>query len=65
LLAALGARAYGIPMELTHAEVDQLYSEASVRAYRAEAILAELNNGSRRPALCFNLVELSNPEERL
>lgn len=55
--------AHGILMELTHAEVDQLYSEPSVRAYRPEAVLCELKNGSRIPALCFNLLELPGPEE--
>lgn len=51
-------------MELTHAEVDQLYAEPSVRAYRPEAVLFELKDGPRVPALCFNLVEPPRPEER-
>jgi len=51
-------------MELTHGEIEQLYAEPSVRAYRPEAVIAELNDGSRVPALCFNLVEPPNPEER-
>jgi len=50
-------------MELTHADVDQLYSEPSVRAYRAEAVLCELKDGSRVAALCFNLLEPPDPEE--
>jgi hypothetical protein len=41
------SRAYGILMELTHDEIDHLYSEASVRAYRPEAVLCELGDGSR------------------
>jgi hypothetical protein len=49
--------AHGILMELTHTEVEQLYSEPSVRAYRPEAVLCELNDGTRIPALCFNLLE--------
>jgi hypothetical protein len=49
--------AHGILMELTHTEVEQLYSEPSVRAYRPEAVLCELNDGTRSPALCFNLLE--------
>lgn len=55
--------AHGILMELTHAEIDQLYSEPSVRAYRPEAVLCELKDGSRIPALCFNLLEPPRPEE--
>ena len=55
--------AHGILMELTHAEVEQLYSESSVRAYRPEAVLCKLNDGSLIPALCFNLPEPPRPEE--
>jgi hypothetical protein len=50
-------RAYGLVMALSHAEIEQLYSDESVRAYRPEAVLCELDDGSRIPALCFNLVE--------
>ena len=50
LLRNPDARAHGILMELTHAEIEQLYSDASVRAYRPEAVLAELVNGARIPA---------------
>jgi hypothetical protein len=57
------ASAYGILMELPHAEIEQLYSEASVRAYRPEAVLAQLADGSYIPALCFNLVAPPAPEE--
>lgn len=63
LLRTPDARAYGIVMELTHAEIEQLYSEASVRAYRPEAVIAELTDGSRVPALCFNLLVPPGPEE--
>jgi len=63
LLRIPDARTYGIVMELTHAEIEQLYSEASVRAYRPEAVIAELGDGSRVPALCFNLLEPPGPEE--
>jgi hypothetical protein len=51
-----GASAYGIVMELSQAEIEQLYSEESVRAYRPEAVLCKLRDGSYIPALCFNLV---------
>lgn len=55
--------AHGILVELTHAEIDQLYAEPTVQAYRPEAVLCELNDGSRIPALCFNLIEPPRPEE--
>lgn len=57
------ARAYGMLMELTHTEIERLYSEASVSAYRPEAVLCELADGSRVPALCFNLIVPPGPEE--
>ena len=63
LLRNPDASAYGFLMELTHNEIEQLYSEASVRAYRPEAVLCELGDGSRVPALCFNLVVPPDPEE--
>jgi len=63
LLRIPDACAYGIVMELTHVEIEQLYSEASVRSYRPEAVLAELADGSRVPVLCFNLVVPPGPEE--
>jgi hypothetical protein len=56
LLRSDGARAYGMLMELAHAEIDVLYSEPSVSAYRPEAVIAELADGTAIPALCFNLV---------
>ena len=50
-------------MELTHAEIEQLYSESSVRAYRPDAVLSDLADGSRIPALCFNLIVPPGPGE--
>ena len=58
-----GARAYGMLMELTHTEIERLYSETSVSTYRPEAVLSELADGSRVPALCFNLIVPPGPEE--
>lgn len=63
LLEVPHACAYGVLMELTHDEIEHLYSEASVRAYRPEAVLVELTDGSRVPALCFNLLVPPSPEE--
>jgi hypothetical protein len=58
---------YGVVIGLSHKEVDQLYSEPSVAAYRPEAIIAMLTDRSCIPALCFNLplsgeTEEANPE---
>lgn len=46
---------YGVLMQLSHEEIERLYSEPSVRMYRPEAVIAELDDASRIPALCFNL----------
>lgn len=63
LLPNPSTRVYGVLMELTHNEIEQLYSEASVRSYRPEAVLAEVEGGSGIPALCFNLTVAPAPGE--
>lgn len=62
LLPDPNSRVYGVLMELTHKEIDQLYSESGVAAYRPEALVADPADGSRVPALCFNLSEASDRE---
>jgi hypothetical protein len=56
--------AHGVLFSLTHTEVDALYGEASVSAYRPEAVFARLADGSVIPALCFNLPVPPSPAER-
>lgn len=56
--------AYGIVAELTHDELQQLYSEPSVRDYRPEPVLVHLSIGEKLAALCFNLPEPPAPNER-
>jgi hypothetical protein len=55
---------YGLLASISHAELEQLYSEPSVQAYRPEAILVNLPNGEVLAALCFNLPEPPSAEER-
>lgn len=55
---------FGMVASLSHAELERLYSEPSVQAYRAEALLAQLENGETIAALCFNLVDPPAPDER-
>ena len=55
LIPHSGGRVYGMLMSLTHAELDQLCSEPSVQAYRAEPVIAMLSDGGGVAALCFNL----------
>lgn len=52
-----GARVYGLVMTLTLGELDQLYSEAGVQAYRPEPVLACLSGGGTIAAMCYNLPE--------
>ena len=46
---------HGTIASLTHDEIDRLYSEPSVAAYRPEPVLARLEDGTAEVALCFNL----------
>jgi hypothetical protein len=50
-----GGEVHGVLFSLTRGEVDALYSEESVSAYRPEAVCAQLADGTAVPALCFNL----------
>ena len=56
--------AYGIVASLTHRELEDLYSDPSLRDYRPEPVLAALSNGGSVPALCFNLMAPPSAEER-
>jgi len=64
LLPDAGRTAHGVVFSLTHSEVDALYSEASVSAYRPEAVFAQLTDGGLIPALCFNLPVPPPADER-
>jgi hypothetical protein len=46
---------YGFVFGLSHQEVERLYAEPSVSAYRPEAVIAQLADRSYIAALCFNL----------
>jgi len=50
-------------MELRHDEIDRLYADPSVEMYRPEAVIAELEDGSRVAAMCFNLTAAPGPDE--
>jgi hypothetical protein len=54
---------HGVVMSLLHDELEKLYSEPSVRAYRPEPVLAELSDGEVIASLCFNLVEPPSNDE--
>src|SRR5262245_7745840 len=61
LVRATGKEVHGVLMKLTHAELDRLYSEPSVQAYKPEAVLAVVSHGNSVPALCYNLPEAPDP----
>src|SRR5688572_20765748 len=54
---------FGLVASLTHNELERLYSEPSVQAYKAEAVLVHLSDGSDVPALCFNLPDPPSTDE--
>ena len=59
-----GARAFGMLMALTHAELELLYRAPGLEEYRLEAVLAHTLEGTPVPALCYNLLGTPRPEER-
>ena len=63
LVPAPSGRVFGLIASLSHNELERLYSEPSVQAYRPEAVLAYLTNGETLAALCFNLVEPPSSDE--
>ena len=63
LVPSTASRVFGLIVSLSHAELERLYSEESVRAYRPEAILAQLSDGEVVAALSFNLPEPPSADE--
>lgn len=64
LVPAQSDRVFGLVASLSHADLERLYSEPSVSAYRPEAVLAALSTGEVLAALCFNLPEPPSAGER-
>lgn len=64
LVPCAGATAYGVIFSLARAEVDALYSEGSVSAYRPENVRARTAGGAVVRALCFNLPASPSADER-
>ena len=61
LIPDAAGRVYGFVMGLSYPEVDRLYADPSVAAYRPEAVMAELVDRSNIAALCFNLPPSDEP----
>ena len=64
LVPSNGDVVYGIVFSLTHDEIDKLYAEPSVKAYRPEAVFARVTDGTTIPCLCFNLPDVNLDENR-
>jgi hypothetical protein len=56
-------RVFGVVASLSHTELERLYSDPSVQAYKPEAVLAHLLNGETLAALCFNLMKPPSTNE--
>ena len=63
LVPAPSGRVFGVVASLAHNELERLYSEPSVQAYKPEAVLAYLPNGETMAALCYNLVDPPSSDE--
>jgi len=63
LVPAPGKSVFGVVASLSHRELEQLYSEPSVQAYKPEAVLAHIQNGERVAVLCFNLLDAPSDDE--
>jgi hypothetical protein len=56
-------RAYGVIMSLAGDELERLYSEPGVQAYRPKAVVVHPASGGVISALCYNLPEPPPPDE--
>ena len=64
LVPSPGGRVHGLVFSLPLSELERLYSEPSVEAYRPQAVLAQLASGGVVAALCYNLPQPPLPTER-
>ena len=58
LVPKSGAQAYGLIFSLTETEIESLYAEPSLKEYRPEQVVVNLEDGSVITAVCFNLPAL-------
>lgn len=64
LVPTPGGRVHGLVISLTLSELDSLYADPGVQAYRPQAVLARLASGGVIAALCYNLPQPPAPTER-
>ena len=63
LVPRFGAQAFGMVFDVTHAELQRLYSGAGLDMYRPESVLAFFEDGSFAPVATFTLAEPPPPGE--
>lgn len=56
LVPATGSRVYGLLMSLSQPELDSLYADETVKAYRPEPVIVQTLDQSCA-ALCYNMTE--------
>lgn len=64
LVPSSGARAYGMVITLSDIDIDRLYANPDLAAYRAETVHARLLTGGSVRARCYNLPHAPAPHER-
>lgn len=64
LIPSNEARAYGMVYALTHSDLERLYAAPGLDQYQPEAVLAQQLGGPSAPALCYNLREAPQADER-
>lgn len=57
-------RIYGMVIDLGFEDLDRLYAEPSLEAYRPEAVICQLEHGEQIAALCYVLPEPPTPDQR-
>ncbi len=55
LVSSAGARSYGVMMNISSDQANELYSDKSVADYVPESVIVELVGGSKAEAECYNL----------
>ena len=63
LVPAAGAQAYGMVYTLTRPEIDRLYAQPGLDAYRAESMAVRGYDGSSLTVICYTLAAAPDPGE--
>jgi len=64
LLRDENSKAYGLIYSLTHDEIFKLYEGSGLTSYIAEAILVTTNDNQAIAALCCNLIDSPDKNEK-